>query len=235
MSSRVNQKQAARVVREQLAKEKARTRRIYVSIGVIVVLIFAGIGGWAVYNSQRADTANAAVPANTNSARDGLVVGSGPATIDVYLDFMCPICGEFEKSSGDAINKLVDAGKAKIVYHPVAFLDRFSQNTEYSTRSSAAAGCASDAGKTREYVTAMFANQPAERSKGLTNDEIVQKSGITDSAFASCVKDEKYRAWTAKVTDAATSAGVNGTPTVKVNGKEIPQPPTADAVTKAVG
>jgi protein-disulfide isomerase len=236
MSSRVNQKEAARVVREELAKEKARTRRLYVSIGVVVVLILAGLGGWAVYSSQRTDTSNVAVPAHANSDKSGLVVGSGSATIDVYLDFMCPICGDFEKTSGDAINKLVDDEKAKIVYHPVSFLDRASNGTEYSTRSSAAAGCASDAGKLREYVKVMYANQPSEGSDGLTNSQIIAfaaASGITGDTFTKCVNDQKYAPWTAQVTEAATNNKVNGTPTVLVNGKQVNA--TADAITKAVG
>ena len=149
---------------------------------------------------------------------------------------MCPLCGQFEKASGEVLNKLVDDEKIKLVYHPVVFLDRFSNGTAYSTRSSAASGCASDAGKTREFVKVMYDNQPKENSDGLTNDEIVKlgnSAGITGSAFGSCVNDQKYKDWTSHVTDAATERKVNGTPTVFVNGKQVTA--TADAITKAVG
>jgi protein-disulfide isomerase len=234
MSSRVNRKQANRMVRDQLAKEKARTRRMWITIGVVAALIAAGLGGWVVYSSQRVSSYVA--PAHTSSDDDGLVVGSGPATVEVYLDFMCPNCGQFEKASGDTLNKLVDDKKIKLVYHPVAFLDRFSNGTEYSTRSSAASGCASDADKTREFVKVMYDNQPKENSDGLTNDEIVKlgtSAGITGSDFASCVNDQTYKNWTAHVTDAATQREVNGTPTVYVNGKQVEA--TVEAITKAVG
>jgi len=236
MSSRVSQKQAARVVRDELAREKARTRRLYVSIGVVVVLILAGLGGWAVYSSQRTDTTNAAVPAHASSDKSGLVVGSGPATIDVYLDFMCPLCGEFEKTAGDAVNQLVTDGKAKLVYHPLSFLDPASSGTRYSTRAAGAAGCASDAGKLQEFVKIMYATQPKEGSEGLTNSQIIAfaaAAGITDSNFATCVNNEKYKDWTALVAEAGTNRKVTGTPTVFVNGKQVTA--TAEAITKAVG
>jgi protein-disulfide isomerase len=230
MSSRVNQKQANRVVREQLAREKARTRRLWVTIGAVAVLVIAGLIGWGVYASQRPDSYTA--PAHTSANDDGLVIGSGSATVEVYLDFMCPHCKEFEDAAGGTLNKLVDDKKIKLVYHPVAFLDGAS-TTEYSTRSSAASGCASDAGKLREFVTAMYANQPPESSAGLSNDEIIAKSGISGADFASCVREQKYKDWVSHVTDAATNRGVNGTPTVYVNGKQVEA--SADAITKAVG
>src|SRR6266487_2675945 len=214
MSSRANQKQANRMVREQLARERARTRRMWVSIGAAVLLVIAGLAGWAVYSSQRSDSFN--TPAHATAGGDGLVIGSGPATVDVYLDFMCPHCTEFEDSAGGT-------------------LDQFS-TTQYSTRSSAASGCASDAGKLADYVKVLYANQPPENSPGLTDDEIIRLAGtvgVSGSGFSNCVHDGKYKSWVTHVTDKATERGVNGTPTVYVNGKHVDA--TAEAVTAAVG
>ncbi len=232
MSSRVDRKQANRIVREQLARERARKRRMWVSIGAVAVLVIAGFTGWAVYESQRSNSYVA--PAHSSSGDDGLVVGSGAKTVEVYLDFICPHCKEFEDSSGDAINQLVSDGKIKLVYHPLGFLDS-SSTTQYSTRAAAAAGCASDAGKLQDYVKVMYANQPEEGSAGLTDDKIIQlasSAGITGSDFASCVRDGKYKPWVEHVTNKATDRGVNATPTVYVGGKTVDA--TAAAVTAAV-
>ncbi|MEK6439219.1 DsbA family protein [Pseudonocardia sp. T1-2H] len=63
--------------------------------------------------------------------------------------FQCPACKAYEQQIGPTIDQLVTDGQAKIVYHPVAYLDRFS-STQYSTRSSQASACAPDAASSRD-------------------------------------------------------------------------------------
>jgi protein-disulfide isomerase len=48
-----------------------------------------------------------------------------------------------------------------------------------------------------------------------------KKAGISSSAFANCVNNNKFDGWVSKVEDSAASKNVNATPTVFVNGKEI--------------
>jgi protein-disulfide isomerase len=233
MSSRANKKQAARVVRDQIARERARARRMWVSIAAAAVLVIAGLAGWAVYSNQR--SSSYATPAHATANADGLVVGTGAKTVDVYLDFICPVCRQFEESAGAGLNQMVAANKIKIVYHPLAFLDRAS-STQYSTRSAAAAGCASDAGKLAEYVQTLYANQPPEGSAGLSDDQLIQlghTAGISGSGFDTCVRDGKYKTWVQHVTDAAVSRGVTGTPTVYVDGKQVQA--SLPAITQALG
>lgn len=232
MSKRVSQKQAARVVREQLAKERTRRRRLIVSAVAAALLLVAGLTGWAVLANQRSDSYTA--PQAAASGATGLRLGSGPVTVDVYLDFMCPHCRDFEEQAGATLDKLVADGAITLVYHPVAFLDRYS-STRYSTRSSASAACAADAGKLAPYVAALYAAQPPENSAGLSNDELISiagTAGITEPAFATCVRDGTYLTWVQHVTDAATDRGVNGTPTVLVDGDKTAA--TVAAITAAV-
>jgi protein-disulfide isomerase len=233
MSSRANRKQAAAVVRDQLARERARARRMWVTIAAVAVLVIAGLAGWAVYASQRAGSYVAPQHATANG--DGLVVGSGPKTVEVYVDFMCPHCKVFEESAGGTLNQMAAGNKIKLVSHPVAYLDRFS-TTNYSTRASAASGCASDAGKLTEYSQTLFANQPPENSAGLSDDQLIQlghTAGISGSGFDTCVRDGKYKPWVQHVTDAATARGVTGTPTVFVDGKQVEA--SLPAITQALG
>lgn len=221
MSSRKGRNEAARVVREQLAREKRRKRTLWTSVGAVVVLVIAGLIGWSVYSSQKSDTFTA--PPGANDAGTGVVLGTGPVTIDLYEDYLCPACKQFQQSSGETINQLVSSGKAKVVFHPVAYLNRFS-TTEYSTRSSAASGCAAKGGKFKEFTDALFAQQPAEGSAGLSNDQLIDIGagvGLDKDDFGGCVRDGTYKAWTEHVTDDASKAGVTGTPTIKVNGTAV--------------
>ncbi|WP_431942247.1 thioredoxin domain-containing protein [Micromonospora marina] len=221
MSSRKGRKDAARVVREQIAREKRRKRTLWTSIAAVLVLVIAGGIGWAVYSSQKSDEFTA--PPGANDAGTGIVLGTGPVTIDLYEDYLCPACKQFQQVNGDTLDQLVDEGKAKLVFHPVAFLNRFS-TTEYSTRASAASGCAAEGGKFREFTEQLFDRQPPEGGAGLSNDELVDIGagvGLNRDEFASCVSDGTYRPWTEHVTDEASKAGVTGTPTIKVNGSEL--------------
>jgi protein-disulfide isomerase len=232
MSSRVGQKQAARVVRDQIAREKRRSRTLWTSIAEVAVLVIAGLIGWGVVASQ--DSGSFTPPPGAVENGTGIKVGSGPVQIDIYEDFICPACGQFEQQTGGTIDQLVSEGKVTVVYHPVAFLDRAS-STDYSTRSSAASGAAAEGGKFREYAKALFAQQPAEGSAGLSDDKLIEigrSVGLGD-AFAQAVRDGKYKPWTAHVTDEASGDGVTGTPTVRVAGKDVQ--PTTQAILAAVG
>ena len=233
MSSRKDRKDAARVVREQIAREKRRKRTLWTSIGAVLVLVVAGLIGWSVYRSQKSGSFTA--PPGANPPGTGIVLGEGPVTIDLYEDYLCPVCKQFQQTSGPTVNQLISEGKAKVVFHPVAFLNRFS-TTEYSTRSSAAAGCAAKGGKFKEFTDALFERQPAEGSAGLSNDELIDIGagvGLNKDDFGSCVKDGTYKAWTEHVTDDASKAGVTGTPTIKVNGTAV-QDRTPAGITAAV-
>ncbi|MEV0002170.1 thioredoxin domain-containing protein [Micromonospora sp. NPDC050980] len=221
MSSRKGRKDAARVVREQIAREKRRKRALWTTVAAVLVLVLAGGIGWAVYSSQKSD--DFTPPPGANDAGTGIVEGSGPVTIDLYEDYLCPICKQFQQTNGETLNQLVSEGKAKLVFHPVAFLNRYS-TTQYSTRASAASGCAAEGGKFREFTDQLFARQPAEGSAGLSNDELIDIGagvGLNRDDFASCVNAGTYTSWTEHVTEEASKSGVTGTPTVKVNGTEL--------------
>jgi protein-disulfide isomerase len=239
MSSRVKAKQANRLLREQQAAEARRRRTIIVSIVAAAALLIAGLVGWAVYASQRPSAY--AVPSHTGGGDDtGIVVSSGGAPVDIYLDYLCPICKRFETDAQSTLDSLAAQKKVTLTYHPIAILDDRTNPAGYSTQAGAAAGCASDGGKFLEYTKALYAQQPGEGSAGLTNDQLIQiaKSiGLTDPSFApsfaQCVNGGKYKSWMAHNTDSAAGKNINGTPTVLVNGKPVQA--SADAIKAAVG
>jgi protein-disulfide isomerase len=164
------------------------------------------------------------VPRNATDDKTGVAVGAGPVDIDVYIDFQCPFCKQFELASGDAINRLLDRQMIRLVRHPMNFLDNAS-TTHYSTRAAAAAAAASDAGRFHEYTQALFEHQPPEGSPGLTDDQLIelgQSIGITDPSFAGEIKEGRYIAWPGFVTERALVRGIGGTPSVFVQGTPIP-------------
>lgn len=193
------------------------------AIAVTVVVLFAGLVGVGLYLSRQ--PTEAAVPPNATA--QGVVVGEpdAPVTIELYEDFQCPACRQFEQQAGPTIDELVSAGTAKVIYHPVAYLDRFS-STEYSSRSSAAAGCAAAAGVFPRFAELLFAHQPPEGGAGLPAERLIalgEQAGAGDD-FAACVREQRYADWTSNLTDEASRRGINATPTVLVNGEQLGQP-----------
>lgn len=232
MSKRVQeQKRAAQIVREQLARERRRQRTLWIAIVSVLVLAIGGAIGYAVYTSQKPTTYN--IPANSNAAGDGIVTGSGPVSVEIYQDYLCPFCKQFHDSAESQLNQMADQNKIKLTIHPIAILDNRSTN-QYSSRAAAAAGCASDGGKFLPYNDALYGNQPAEGTAGPTNDQLISTGrsiGLGDS-FATCVSDGRYETWPTHTTDAASARGVSGTPTIYVNGTKVDA--TVQAVTAAI-
>jgi protein-disulfide isomerase len=238
MSKGTKQRAAARrIVEQQKAAEKRRAVTLWTTIAVVAVLLIAGGIGYGMWSSQKDDTTNAAAPASAVDDGTAFATGDGPVPIDIYEDFMCPACNEFEKSAGATLQQLITDKKVTVRYHPIAILDRYSNGTRYSTRAAAAAAAAADAGKFVQYHHVLFENQPAENSDGLGNARLIElgKSvGLTDASFSDAVNSGKYEAWATKVTETASAKGVTGTPTVLVNGEQLPNPTPAELV-KAVG
>lgn len=214
-------------------KVTARPRPVgWISVLAVVALLAAGLIGWAIYSGQRTD--DVATPASATADGSGLVDGTGPVTVEIWLDLHCPHCATFEEEAGALLDRMVADGTITRVQHPVAFLDRFS-STRYSTRAAAAVGCAADAGAHPQYVRALLAAQPSSGGPGLSDTELIEvggDAGITDAGFAECVREGQYRGWTEHVTALAAREGVTGTPTVRVNGEDVPA--TAQAVQAAV-
>ncbi len=216
----VKKSTAASVVRRQMAAEAKRKRIVWGTAAGVAILGVVGLITWMVVLNHKQGQVN--TPSAANKAGNAIVSGSGPVVIEDYIDFMCPHCKAFHDDAAPAIAELVKENKITLVQHPVAYLDGAS-TTRYSTRASGASGCAADAGKFTEYSNVLFANQPAEGSAGLSDDQLISMGtqvGLGDS-FKTCVRDKRYQAWAKKVSDDATKAGITGTPTILVNGKKV--------------
>ena len=213
-----------------MAAEARKTNwfAIWVSVAVIAVLVV--VGGLVVWMNNNASapapvvTPDAAV---IDADTGAIVVGDGANTLDTYIDFMCPVCNQFEQVYGEAITGLVEDGTITHNIHPISILDRLSQGTEYSTRAANAMYCvaAADGAAAVPFMQAMFANQPAEGSTGLTNEQILEIASVAGvTGIDACVNDGEYAGFVAAMTEKtpiAPGASGIGTPTIAVNGEAI--------------
>jgi len=188
---------------------------IAVVVGVVLIMLVPTL------LSKKTDT-SAKDPASVSADRGyGIVFNEelkGVPVLDIYEDFQCPVCAQFEKLQGDYIESLITAKKATVVYHTLSFLGPESVNAAN------AAACSADEGKFLQYHRALYANQPQENT-GVWSTDVLgvlgQAAGIMSKKFTSCVNDMAYQGWVNNVATAGAKANVNSTPTVFINGKEI--------------
>ena len=231
-------RKAAQVTQEGKAAER-RAKLISILGVAAVAVIVIGILTFAFLNrntsSATGPTAepnpNAVAPAGADPSTYGLVVGSAPATaplLQIFEDAQCPACQSFEAAFGGAILDLIDSGEVRVMFQPMFFLDsRLLQAKGSSLRAANALGCAADEGKASEFHTALYANPPATEGAGFPDNTLkalAVGSGISDTnRFNQCVDDGKYFEWVANSNDYSFGAGVEGTPTIWLNGKALPE------------
>jgi len=227
-----NQPNPSGTRREQLQKQreqeaKERKVRNLITFGILGVALLAIVGVIvAVVISSR----NAPV-ANNGGAATGdytLVVGEAdaPVTISIYQDYMCPFCGMFERANRDDMATMVSDGTAKVEFHMMNFLDPQSQGTRFSTRSANAlvAVAKAEPENVMAFNAALYDNQPEEGSAGLSDAEIAdlaRQAGVSNevvATFASLANEDFVN----QSNTAAFAAGVQSTPTVKLNGETWP-------------
>ncbi|ALO68208.1 hypothetical protein AS189_19005 [Arthrobacter alpinus] len=146
-----------------------------------------------------------------------------PVQTVIYFDFLCPFCNQFETKYGAKLKALASEKKVTVEYRSLGFLDRLSGGTNYSSRAGAAAACVAEVSpdKYQAYLDKLFAEQPAENSKGLNNATLVKYAtevGVGD--IASCVDNKTYRPYQAHTTLLASAHSVASTPTVFMDGEQ---------------
>lgn len=187
-----------------------RLARVALAASIALVL---GVGVTGCVPAEPPARPSATAPGGVEGAvffDEGYIrIGSGPKTVDVYVDPMCPYCRLFEESSGAMLAAAAAADEATVRIHPVAILNRLSRGTDYSSRAAAVltASAAVSPSATADVVAAVFQNQPDENTVGLTDDRLLD---IAVQAGADpAVRDVDllpYRAWV----DAQTAKATRG-------------------------
>ncbi|WP_081769532.1 DsbA family protein [Nocardia nova] len=205
---------------------------VQVCVAVVLILLIGAIGvSIAVKKShkdrQEADRVAAAKGPDV-IAGTGLRVGNPDSKVVVSIveDLQCPSCKLFEDQASGAIEEMIGSGKVAIEYRTISFLDRAS-STNYSSRAANASACVAEADMSKwfSWHQAMFKNQPEENSAGLPDDRLIaiaREQGVNGQGAADCIANQKYADFVKSSTKKwFVDAGIQGTPTVFVNGAEI--------------
>jgi protein-disulfide isomerase len=218
---RLRAERAAAALKEKQRQE--RRRQVLTIGGVVAAIVLIVVGGFVV-NSMRDPSKDVAGAAPDIGSSYGLTVGSdsAPHKVVVYEDFLCPICGEFEKAGHTQLEQLADAGKVQIEYRPFVLLSRLGPYSARSTMiwSLVLQQAGDDAAL--KYHDLLFANQPSEEGPFTSKDDLIAlagQAGADVDKLTSAVDDNEGIDWPVDATRAAGKAGVNSTPTVILDGQ----------------
>ncbi|MEO3810617.1 thioredoxin domain-containing protein [Sphaerisporangium sp. B11E5] len=224
MSKASRQAARDRLREERLRQEQQDKRRRVLLIGLVVAVVIAVVAGGVVYSLNRAEPSTYAgglAPVTVDPAQATVTMakpGVSTPVLEVYEDFQCPICKEFEHTSAGVIKEFAAQGKIKVVYHLLAFV-----NPEGSLRAAAASMCVPGESWMR-FHDEVFAKQPDERTALTIADMkgFAKNVGITDSAVLSCMDSQQHAAAVRQHTDATFGKGeVKGTPALVLDGKQL--------------
>lgn len=201
-----------------------------VAVVVVVMAVMAVILGSQ--DKQEAATAGgSSVPQGAAAMGAGIVVNpDAPAnvpTLDVYEDFQCPNCAEFGHRFGAGIVELAEQNKVKLVVHTLSFLDDKLGN-DASNRAANGAACAADQGAFMGYHDATMGGQPLREGAGFSDQALksfAEKAGITGpglTTWEKCYTDKAHNQYVESVQTQSEKDKVNGTPTLRLNGVDIP-------------
>jgi protein-disulfide isomerase len=248
-------REKARLLREEQRKQERRKKFLIQGGVIVVILAIAALIGTMIFNSVRPEG-----PGPQNMASDGILLVGGEngiepvttpaipadgeptptehddsgtvANIVVYVDYLCPYCGQFEQTNSDSMRTMLEEGAATLEVHPIAILTNKSAGTQYSLRAANAAACVAEESPEAffDFNRLMFENQPEELTAGLSNDEIAAiaaEAGAASSVDA-CIDEVRFKSWVENATNRALTQpipnsdlpSITGTPTVLVNGKQ---------------
>lgn len=145
---------------------------------------------------------------------------SAPVTVIEFADLRCPFCEQFfTQVEPQIIKDYVNTGKVKFYFRDFAFLG------PASTLAGQAAYCAQQQGKFWQFHDWMYQNQADESNTDFyTADKLetyAANLGMNKTTFTSCLNSSAAQASVQQDLTDGQTAGVNGTPTVFVNGTAI--------------
>ena len=236
--SRTERAAAVRVAQAR----KERNRRVALVAGIVVLLgAIVAVGAW--YGGGGGKDATGGSPsAGTVVAGDAsLQVGDpdAPVKVVVYEDFLCPYCRELEVSTRDFLRENADKGRVYVEYRPINLLRQYDYSAQAMNAFAAVLEHASpqDALKLHNLF---FDKQPYEQEADdhLSDIEGWVKDVVGDNGSVLDAMKSQNTAFFATAQQAMIDAKINSTPTVFLDGEELPNtggvPQMVSAIESAV-
>lgn len=222
-------KRAQLKAQQAAAAKQKRISRIVIGSVITVAVALIGVLG-VVFVTSLAPGGGDVVPPNATDDKSGLYankdkVTQGAPKVEVFFDYQCSACAQFEAYFGTELTRLSDAGEITLVYRPRTFLDgSVGHEMDASKRAAVASSCAAVQGSFVAYHNALFSLQESGFTDDAMLNDIPGKVGIQGDGlakFQTCYNERQTLNFVKGANDQAGRDGVTATPTIHVNKKEL--------------
>lgn len=236
MSSRTRTRER----RRQREVERRRNRQILIIGGLVVVAVIAII--LVIVSNQPAE---APLPEESIAKYEGIpqsvsddgfpVLGDPDAPVQLveYSSFDCSHCKEFYDAVTPTLIDRADAGDISFTYVPIYGTGGI-QNGEGAAR---AAICAGEQGQFWPYHSALFSWQGLFGNQALGGNRLeagASELGLDMGAWSACLRSAETSAVLTAALGAMSDQGVQGTPTLFVNGTVVDNATSVTDVNAAI-
>lgn len=237
-------REQARQLREAQAKREKRNKILIVSAlaGFLVLVAIAVV--LIVNQGNKSALEGVESPAGAD-AQGGISVGADltagsvnddAPVVDVYLDYTCHYCSQFEEINEEDLQAMATEGLITLKLHPVAILDSTGDYSGYTSLAANAAATVAQYApdKFLEMNNALFANYNAIVAADDEDDQdtvaalysldgieqVAAEVGVPDDVIAKFA-DGEFIDWVESTTRQFAKDGYTGTPTVIVDGTQL--------------
>ena len=193
-------------------------------------LVAVGVGFALTSSSDETGKATADVPerACPTTGRSRSATTRRPTTVTIYEDPQCPICAAVRGDvAATRSTKAVEDGRVKVEYRIVSFLDDASTN-DYSSRAANALYVVNATSGTevfKAYHDLLYSSgSPTRTPPDPTTPTLVDwavEAGADRAEVTQGIEDDVYHQYVIDAADQMSKDGVNGTPTVFIDGKVV--------------
>ena len=215
--------------REELRKRRqSKTRQRQLAVVGVVAVLAVLVAAWLIWPTLQPVGEITTVEPKEYALADGSALGpvDAPALIEVFSDFQCPNCLSFAQNVEQRlIETYGSGGQVRIDYKHFIVIDGNVGGSE-SRQSAEASECAAQQNMFWPYHEILFANHRGEGVGSFTNQRLVamaESIGLEMTAFNECFNSNATAGVVSGDQAEGQARGVNGTPTVFINGVAVPQ------------
>ena len=153
---------------------------------------------------------------------------NAPVVLMEFADFQCPGCGGFARFSKPLIKDYIDNGTVRFVWYDFPLV-QIHRNAVLAAR---AGRCANEQNGFWAFHDVVFSRQSQWSESDDAADlfeDYAQQAGLNGDAFGTCLRSEKYQKEVSESFQLGNTLGVQGTPTLFVNGKRVQDTPETRA------